>query len=132
MSRRTTNERRLVPPLLRKRPRRVKSVSRPGGVATELVHLTNVFRDRFEKVRVRNRPQRRRRPASHTLVVAIRNRHKHAGVVVRRRPKDQPVFADAQSPGVVIAGANELQIGHFRRITLREFEPPEPLAKRLG
>ena len=51
--------------------------------------------------------------------------------MVGRGAEDQPLLTDSESPSVVVAGPDEFQISHVRRIRLRKLEPPESLAKRL-
>src|SRR5207245_4768914 len=50
-----------------------------------------------------------RRPAIDRLVVAIGNRHIHAGIPVCRRSEDAGVFSEAEAPRVVVARTNKLQ-----------------------
>ena len=53
------------------------------------------------------------------------------GLPLAVEPKISPFFADPQSPSVVVAGTNKLQISDCRRISLRELESKEALSKSL-
>jgi len=82
-------------------------------------------------MRVRDRAELLGRPAADLLVVAIGDRHVDAGVVIRRRSEHQPLFAEAESPSVVVRRADELQIRHLGRIGVAQAKAEEAHAKGL-
>ena len=55
-------------------------------------------------------PSTARRPAADRLVVAVRDRHVDARVAVGRRAEEEALLAEADAPGVVVGGAQELEL----------------------
>ena len=103
-----------VPVVSRKIPRRVDRAARAGRVASVVIHLTDLVGERIETLAVRDGRQHAGGPAVDRFVIAIGNRHIHARVAVRGGTEDEVVLGDAESPGVVVAGTNELQLRAVR------------------
>ena len=132
MPRRLTHKSCSVPPLLRKCSRRIQRMTRTRSVTAKLIHLTHVLSHRLEQMSISNGANVTGSPATHLLVKTIGNRHECAGVMIRRGTKNQSLFADAQTPRVVVRRTHKLQIRHLRRIRAGKPESPETLAKRLS
>ena len=120
-----------VPPLHRERTSRIQSMTGCGGVATELIDLTDVLRDRTELPRICNGANIRRGPTTDLFVITIRNRHVGARVVIRGGPEYEPIFTEPQSPCVVVCRPDEFNVVDFRGIRVRQFETPEALPERI-
>src|SRR5439155_1168184 len=103
-----------VPIFLREIPRRINRAAGSRGVAPVVIHLADLVGDRIETLAVRDGREHAGRPAVDRLVIAIRDRHVHAGIAVRRGAKDEIVLGDAESPGVVVARTNKLQLRAVR------------------
>src|SRR5205823_14636450 len=51
------------------------------------------------------------RPAVDHFIVTVGNRHVHACVAVGSRAEDDIVLGNTQTPGVIVAGADEFEFG---------------------
>ena len=94
----------------------VQRVASSGGVPSVPIDLSNIFSRCIELVAVSDIAQYLRRPSRDFFVVAIGDRHKDAGVSVGGRTKNQAVFADPDSPGVVVRRADKFELGNLQRM----------------
>ena len=86
-------------------PRRVQGVPGAGGVAAVMIHLANLVGDGIEVKwsSAIGRKGEGRRPATDSFVVAVSDRHVDIlGLPIGGGTEDQPLFADAQAPRVVV------------------------------
>ena len=123
---RAADERGAVPVLGRIPARGVQRVPRAGRVAAVMIDLPDAVGDRPEQVRVGDAAQLFGAPAADPFVVPVRDRHVDAGVGVGGAAEDQPLFADAQSPGVVVRRPDEFQLAAVRP------EAEESHSERVG
>ncbi len=75
------------------------------------VDLPNLFGDGVEVLAAGDRFQACSGPAIDGLVVAIGNRHVHAGIAIGGRSDHDVFFGEVQPPGVVVARSYEFQFG---------------------
>src|SRR5262249_20187689 len=112
--RRLRDERRAVPVLLRIGTGGVESVPRRRGEAAVEVDLAHLVRDRMEAIALGDGRQHGRRPATHALVVAVRDRQEDARGGVARRAEQLTVLAEADAPAVVARAAQDLELRPVR------------------
>src|SRR5262249_6759921 len=83
-----------------------------------VIHLPHFFGQRKEALAVRNRLKARGGPAIDRFVVTVGDGQVHARIAVGRGTEDEVVFAETQTPGVVVARADKFQFGPVRLETI--------------
>ena len=119
MSGRFAYEGQSVPPFFGIVSGGVQRVASGGGVPSVPIDLSDVFGRCSELVAVSDIAQYLRGPSRNLLVVPIGDRHKDAWVSVGGRAKDQAIFADSNSPGVVVRRADKFKLGDLQRMLVK-------------
>ena len=100
------------------------------GVATVVIHLTDIVRDRSKLVGICNSSKYGGGPAPDSLVVSIGNGHEFTRVAVCSGSKQQSFFAEANAPRIVVRVSQELKISDRNfSFVLFDFEAIETRTK---
>src|SRR5687767_3624579 len=117
-----------VPIFTRELARGINRAPSTRGIFVVPVNLANLRSDRKELLAIGDGFKPRSRPSIDLFVVTIWDRHVHAGVPIGSGTKNQTFLAQPESPGVVIAGTNELEFGTVRFEAINALAKPDFLA----
>ena len=119
---RLADEGRAVPVFLGIGPGGVETVAGGSGEPAVVIDLpdgdrfarSGSLRGQFHLGATGDAGERGRTPAADAFIHAIRERHVFARIAVGRRTEDKPLFAEAESPGVVVGAAEKFELRPVR------------------